>query len=173
MEKYLSSATKFLSGIGPDHRGRTLGEILEYDDGDLESQHDFIQWLFPSEEASKFNPDAPVLSRPEFEELRRHPVAVEGVLRAFVRMLSFYGLQLSAPNVVSKGPNWDQRYSNWALGAGHNDLRITRIIKCLVLLSLTEEATALVSFLESEFSSQPARSESLSYWRWALNRAPK
>ncbi len=36
MDKDLNYATKFLSGIGPDHRGRTLGEILEFDDGDLE-----------------------------------------------------------------------------------------------------------------------------------------
>ncbi|HLB99097.1 MAG TPA: opioid growth factor receptor-related protein, partial [Acetobacteraceae bacterium] len=44
-----------------DDEGRTLAEILAWDDDRLEEIHDFIQWLFPLPERSGANPSAPTL----------------------------------------------------------------------------------------------------------------
>jgi hypothetical protein len=52
----------FYSGVEPDHRGRYLHEIQKWPDDQLESVHDYIQWLFPLPERSGFNVSAPVLN---------------------------------------------------------------------------------------------------------------
>ena len=52
----------FLEGEGPDDRGRSLFDVLAFDDAALERNHDFIQWLFPLPEPSSAVPDAPVLT---------------------------------------------------------------------------------------------------------------
>ena len=46
---------------GPKPSGYTLEQVLDWPDEDWELQHDFIQWLFATDEPSMFNPDAPVL----------------------------------------------------------------------------------------------------------------
>ena len=53
----------FYNGTESDHRGRCLREIQEWPDDQLESVHDYIQWLFPLPEPSGFNVAAPVLIR--------------------------------------------------------------------------------------------------------------
>ena len=50
-----SDLVKFYRGSGTDHAGRTLDEILTWDDAALESVHDYIQWLFPNPDASRAN----------------------------------------------------------------------------------------------------------------------
>ena len=57
-----SALLAFYSGTGRDSAGRTLTEIWAWDHRRLEMAHDFIQWLFPLPEASRFNPDAPLLT---------------------------------------------------------------------------------------------------------------
>ena len=42
--------------------GRTLDEILNWNDQAMEAVHDYVQWIFPTDEASMFNSQAPLLS---------------------------------------------------------------------------------------------------------------
>jgi hypothetical protein len=160
----------FLSGSGPDSRGRMLAEVLSYSDDELELQHDFIQWLFPLDQPSRFNPEAPVLAPHEFAELGRDPGVVAGLRQGFERMLAFYGLEWSAGSVV-KAARWPARSPNWAELPTHNDLRITRILRSLVLFGLHDEAAALLRFLESmldEMPLRPGRETTRGHWRGAL-----
>jgi hypothetical protein len=157
----------FLAGGGADHRGRLLPQVLGADDTCLETTHDVIQWLFPLEESSQFNPFAPVLTRGEFAQLARDAPAVEGVLNAFERMLVFYGLQREGAG-IGRAASWPRRAPNWAASAGHNDLRITRMLKCLVLLGQGAMAQALVDYLQAEFAADPTRQRALRHWRQAL-----
>ena len=55
----------FLEGKSPDNHGRLLGDIRSFDDQKIESVHDFIQWVFPLDEPSGANLNAPVLSKVE------------------------------------------------------------------------------------------------------------
>lgn len=41
----------------------TLQEILDKNDEWWDSNHDFIQWLYPTDEISKYNPTAPLLDK--------------------------------------------------------------------------------------------------------------
>ncbi len=58
----MSRLTDFYAGRGTDTEGRRLADLLAWDDDDLEQVHDFIQWLFPLPEPSRFNADAPLLT---------------------------------------------------------------------------------------------------------------
>src|SRR5262245_5587601 len=60
--KAVSRLLDFYRGEGTDAEGRRLDDILAWRDGRLEAVHDFIQWLFPLPEPSRFNPDAPLLT---------------------------------------------------------------------------------------------------------------
>jgi len=51
----------FYLGKGADHAGRSLDQILMMSAGELESTHDYIQWLFPLSSASSASMDAPIL----------------------------------------------------------------------------------------------------------------
>ena len=53
-----------------------------------------------------------------------------------------------------KAANWDQRKSNWFTRVTHNNLRITRIIKCLSTLGLEDEAGRFYVALENLVGSE-------------------
>lgn len=135
---------RFLIGVGSDNQNRKLNYVLNYSDDQLETIHDYIQWLFPTDVPSKFNQKAPVLSIDEFLELRRERSVQLGVKQAFFRMLKFYGLTYGPK--IERGSNWDT-HSWWIKRPTHNDLRITRIIRALTLFGLTDEADRFIEVL--------------------------
>ena len=45
-----------------DNRACYHKDILQFDENEIEYEHDFIQWIFPTIEKSRFNSDAPVLN---------------------------------------------------------------------------------------------------------------
>ena len=159
----------FLRGEGVDDQGRTLAQVLEFSDLELEMEHDFIQWLFPSPDASLCHPEAPVASAQTFQALRQDPLAVHGLLQAFERMLKFYGLRRDASGrgLALYGRHAD--VSGWLKGPTHNDLRLTRMLRALSLCGQQAQADLLLSFLLVRFaaSEDPHRQASLSYWREA------
>ncbi len=63
----------FYNGTESDHRGRYPREIQEWPDDQLESVHDYIQWLFPLPEPSGFNVAAPVLTRESIRDFLARP----------------------------------------------------------------------------------------------------
>ena len=132
----------FYLGTAPDDHGRTFDAILAHDDEWLEYTHNFIQWLFPLTSISGANPTAPTLDAAQIVEFRSNPTLQKQLLRAFDRMLDFYGLDRT-PNSISKAPNWAQRKSLWFTHPSHNHLRITRILKCLSTLGMEPEARML------------------------------
>lgn len=164
------SIRNYLGYGGMDHRRRTLDQALAWDDGTLESTHDFIQWWFPLAEPSAFNNHAPVASRAEFEELRLDECVRGGAERAMHRMLRFYGLRLEAPEVIKKTDDWISCSKNWASRQSHNDLRITRMLKSLCLLGHRTHADAMFVALEKIFKEERDQSSQvpLRFWREAL-----
>jgi hypothetical protein len=135
---------------GADEQGRTLEDILAWNDATLERTHNYIQTLFPLPEPSSTTDKAPL-------------VTLE-VRQAFKRMLTFYGLEYSkvqdtddsrdynpdtnSTHAITDGPNWEAAKDRWVVHKNHNHLRITRIIRSLRLLGCKEQAQALYSFLE-------------------------
>ena len=162
---------KFLAGIGEDHQGRKLQDILQWSDADLEDSHDFIQWIFPNPGQSELNPEAPQLTSFELSALASHPDVASGARLAWVRFLQFLGLQvITAPLEVLPTENLEQRAEDWLLVPTHNDLRITRMLCSLTWMGLAPEARVTLTCLERLIlchrSYAPHRV--LAYWRDAI-----
>lgn len=164
-----SAIVRFHKGEGADDRGRTLDAILAWDDDRLEAVHDYIQWLFPLDEPSRFNPSAPLLT-PADRAAFRQPALAANLRRALDRMLAFYGfaLQPTTPPRVARADDWRDRFSVWLYAGNHNLLRLTRIIRSLTLLGQPELARALYDGLQKECAGRVS-AVTLEYWKEATD----
>jgi hypothetical protein len=150
-------------------------EILGWSDDELERVHDYIQWLFPLPERSAFNVSAPVLDPGTIDEFRSRPDLREKMRGSFLRMLTFYGLEMVGfPGpVVRPSPYFAQRSENWLTENNHNHLRITRILRSLRILGLKAEALAFFDCLAAIYNAEAGNSsprisdETCRFWRSA------
>jgi hypothetical protein len=164
-----SAIVRFYQGEAADDRGRTLDTILSWDDGRLEAVHDYIQWLFPLDEPSRFNPSAPLLTAHDRAAFR-DPDLAANLRRALDRMLAFYGFTLdpSPPPRIKRSSRWSERSAVWLHAGNHNLLRLTRIIRSLALLGQTDLSTAMYGALRRECEGHVS-AVTLEYWKEATN----
>ena len=157
----------------PDNRGRTISEILRWGDQELEDVHDYIQWLFPAAERSQFNRDAPLLTAADIKEFQRSKPLQDKLRLSFERLLTFYGLTFvpGKPGcAVKRGPGFIKKSEEWLTPYNHNFLRITRILKCLSLLGLKQEAIAFFQELSRIYETHHRiiTEETFEYWQDAV-----
>jgi hypothetical protein len=143
----------FYEGSGRDDRGRSLEDVLRFDDGALEYTHDFIQWLFPLRDRSGANPTAPRLDDPTVAAFRARPELRAALRRSYDRMLAFYKAD-----------------PGWITPGNHNHLRLTRMILSLRTLGLDAEAQELFRFITEASARGGVTNETLRYWREAATR---
>ena len=105
------SLVDFLNGTSPDHQGRYLRDILDFNDKAIEQTHDFIQWMFPLTEKSMSVPGVPTLSAEDVEAIRTSEVARANLERS----ANWY-------------PGFLQWNDHWIKAHDHNHLRITGAI---------------------------------------------
>ncbi|KAH7336899.1 opioid growth factor receptor conserved region-domain-containing protein [Rhizoctonia solani] len=162
--------------------GLLVEELLDKWQGkynELERRHGFIQWLqshmykaFPNP-FTGVNMYANPLTAHEIEEMTASPTIQLRVRRAYELMLDFYGMKLLNTEtglVGRKDHDWEERYQN-LIYSSHNNLRITRILKCLSLLSYPHYAAPFVLHVLNEQSEHgllnaPVLQNSLDRW-WA------
>lgn len=109
-----------------DDLGFTFKDVMQFTDEQLETQHDYIQWMFPIREASQFNPYAPLVTNHTILLFRELDILRDRMFESYEKMKSFY---------FTRGRCWD-----WVTPNNHNFLRITRIIKSLKLFGLEQQA---------------------------------
>ena len=151
----MSAIHAFLAGRGTDGAGRTLATVLAFDDLRIEALHDFIQWCFPLEQASRAVPGAPVLTTAEAEAIRIDPAAREGLRAALARMRRFYA-----------------ETDRWLAPHDHNHLRITRILTAIRSLLGAAEAQDFYAFATARNAQggSPINRASLAFWAEAAGR---
>lgn len=120
---------------------------------DLETRHDYIQFMFPSTEVSQFNSVAPVVTEEVMEAFRQEESMRLELLLNLRRIAQFWDFSLSEepdnisfslkPEFHSK-PSSDVIFRNTS--KFHNFLRLTRVIKSLYALGLEPYAYALKKF---------------------------
>jgi hypothetical protein len=142
----------FYEGSASDDRGRSLGEILQFDDDRIEHVHDFIQWLFPLPERSRAQPTAPILDDAAIDAFRTRPELRVALRRSLDRMLAFYGFTWSGERIV-KSPMFQKR-ADWLSPGNHNHLRLTRMLRSLNLLAEREAALALFAILSEIYDEE-------------------
>jgi hypothetical protein len=154
----MSAILDFYSGTGTDHANRTLADVLKFDHAELEQGHDYIQWLFPLPEPSRFCLDAPLLTDEDIKEIAASPSLRWVAIGATARMAQFY---LASPQ--------------WCTPRNHNLLRITRILRFLTLIGATDVAASfrlLVLDLATRHEGVVTE-ETAWFWSEALNPAPE
>lgn len=167
----------FYAGTSTDNVGRTIEDIWGFDHQRLEVTHDYIQWLFPVVQASRYNPNAPLLDAETIAVFRDDRLLKARVLRSLRLLLDFYGLELCdsplSPLAVRKSKTYGQRRANWQDAPeghlNHNLLRLTRIQECLNQIGLEQYARALFGCLAEIQSEQPLQipGPTLHFWRAA------
>ncbi|XP_039529630.1 opioid growth factor receptor-like [Pimephales promelas] len=112
----------------------------------LEDCHSYIQWLFPIQERG-VNWDAHVLTKKEIKLFRKDEEAKRKLVESYKLMLDFYGICLvnETTGEVDYAPDFEDRFKNLNRYS-HNNLRITRILKCLGTLGLQHYQAPLCKF---------------------------
>ena len=112
MADAVSKLIAFYRGQSADAAGRRIAEIWGWDARRLEMQHDYIQWLFPLPEASRFNPDAPRLGAADAKVFAADRDLQAALSRSRDLMLQFYWLLRDGGRIV-RAPDFAARAANW------------------------------------------------------------
>lgn len=113
----------------------TFDELLQQDDVWLEKAHDYIQWLFPTQGASDYNKEAPLVKQADINKLPK-----EKMFQALNRFRSFL-----------------EGTKEWKNKKDHNQKRITRILDSLIFRGLEDEALNFYDFVKTESNNQNNR----------------
>ncbi|KFP76679.1 Opioid growth factor receptor, partial [Apaloderma vittatum] len=116
----------------------------------LEENHSYIQWLFPLREHG-MNWRAKPLTCQEIRAFKKSKEVMQRFLRAYQLMLRFYGIILvnEETGELKRAENWAERFQNLNRFS-HNNLRITRILKCLGEMGYEHYQVHLVKFFLTE-----------------------
>lgn len=138
---------KFYRNEAVNKARRRLSTIWNWSDEKLESQHDFIQWIFPMIEKSRFNYDAPVLTKRSIEILRSDKEIQANIKVSFDKMFAFYGWKVNETldgvermtiDIEKDGETEKKLKPMEWLRHSHNFDRITRIMTSLKLMGRTD-----------------------------------
>jgi hypothetical protein len=135
---------------GRDSDGRTLADILSWNDDRLEAVHDYIQWLFPTRQPSGVNRFAPLVTDATVAAFAEDLVLRDRLRAALDRMLVFYGLQRKSGRIALDPSRFPLRARVWLRPGNHNHLRLTRMMQSLAALGLEADARALQRCLIDE-----------------------
>ena len=66
---------RFFKNEETDSKWRYHQDILQFTDEQIEYNHDFIQWIFPTIEKSQFHPDSPTIDKRFKERFQKDELA--------------------------------------------------------------------------------------------------
>ena len=146
----------FLEHRGLDYQHRTLKLVWAFSDEEIESTHDFMQWVFPTMEASKNVFDGPKMTPDELELVRQSNAATSSILQSSEWFMGF----------LERSDTWKRCYD-------HNHLRVTRMLESLVLVGKGQKAKELFTMLTNDdLCTRKGWLEdtTLNYWKQALTQ---
>ncbi|KAG8567006.1 hypothetical protein GDO81_013469 [Engystomops pustulosus] len=116
----------------------------------LERNHSYIQWLFPLREYG-MNSYAKPLTLTEIKMMKEDKAVMTRFIKAYKLMLQFYGIKVVSEETgkVERAENWEDRFKNLNYHS-HNNLRITRMLKCLGEMGYEHFQAPLVRFFLEE-----------------------
>lgn len=174
-----SGLLAFFRGSGRDSEGRRLAQLREMDFECMEMMHDYIQWMFPTDEPSMFNESAPILTAQHQRAFAESPELKEELRLNLARFCEFLGLELrggrGAKVEVVVAPTFKQRIMVcWTpmYGRNHNWLRISRVLMCLGRCSLFDEQKAFHACLEKLHKDGVPCASAMPHWRERAQTAP-
>lgn len=168
-----AEAVAFLNGTAPDAIGRTIEDYLAFDMDKWEECHNHVQWAFPNNEQSMFNPNAPVVDMQDFKE----QLSFEGsanVEKLATNYLLSLGI-MSMPDSRFAIDFTSDRLAIWlSHPRDHNFLRLTRLLhvwsyidpdKALALLgTLADVAKVANGNAELQRRQEVVGSDTMVFW---------
>ncbi len=154
-----------------DHQNRGLVDIWTMTFDELEKSHDFIQWLFPLPEPSPVNPHAPVLTTELIMKIHQTREVQNNLLRSFDTLSAFWGFVRNDDEEIGRSGQFEIQSKKWCCLQNHNQLRITRMLKCLSLTGHDELAATTCEFLLSEINAAGfsfSQVPSVTFWMNAI-----
>ena len=148
----MTAILDFYRGTGTDAQGRTLEDVLAFDDIQMERVHDYIQWMFPLPEPSRAQPQSPVLTEADLEVFRGSQELKGQVTLALRRFTAFL--------VATE---------EWKRPRDHNHLRLSRILRFLTLIEMPSVAQRLHHYVRIH---SDARQDTRWYWQEARKAEP-
>ena len=129
------------------------------DDDDWEHQHDYIQWMFPTDEVSLFNDDAPILFIRTISEIHHSTRARINIITSSHLFDAFLARRYGVKGAQK------------LMDGDHNCLRVTRVLKCMRLL-LPEHTELRERFYDKVYNLSDVEIAD-KYWRSAMGYAPR
>lgn len=103
----------------------TNDEIFSYKQ-ELETNHQFIQWVFPTPRPSNYNSNAPILTVSQIDSIKSIPTVINLLEDYRNFFFDYWGIY----------PENSERIK---ILNGHNGLRLSRAIECLTLFDIDIE----------------------------------
>lgn len=127
----MTAIVEFYTNNGKTSEGKTLEEILEFSANQLEQDHLYIQWIFPIDQPSIFNQNAPVLTANDIVQL----VHNKNFSVNFQKSFQLFWLFLTNNTHI------------WVKHLNHNHYRITRMIRSATLFGFDQLTKEMLSYL--------------------------
>ena len=120
----------------------------------LETEHGYIQWIFPLFEGAGMNGESVPLSKSGAALIRADAECCRRVIRSYRMMLRFWGFVLADERTgrVERDADPLERLDNLNVSA-HNWLRVSRVLKSLGQLGFVRYKKPLLDRLEAEIAS--------------------
>ncbi len=138
----MSDYVKFYRGeLTTPQDGFSIHDVLRFSDEELEDKHMYVQWVFPNPTLSKLQPSAArqPLTEDAALELKRDTTASNRALQMVIRMLEFWGMDITDEGYVRIFN--EDRFAAKLQKPDHNQQRMTRMLiflKCMGWMDLME-----------------------------------
>lgn len=140
-----TEAAQFLLGVGTDAAGRKVQDYFSFTQERWEECHNHIQWAFPSDIPSDFNPEAPLVDfeSEEWKQLAHEDSIATGVVWMLINYyMASIGVAINVEDkFVQVSGHWNDIWRNY----DHNYRRITRILHFLSHSGLAPDGMDAVS----------------------------
>lgn len=113
----------------------------------METDHGFIQWLFPLETVG-VNPYAPVLQKKDYKLLKEVDDCKSKMTEHFLLFTEFMGVEYDKSKGTFQKVNAEQ-WNSW-IEHSHNNLRISRVLSSMKDFGLEQVAKDFLEFLQKE-----------------------
>eukprot|EP00927_Polykrikos_kofoidii_P062699 TRINITY_DN57500_c0_g1_i1.p1 TRINITY_DN57500_c0_g1~~TRINITY_DN57500_c0_g1_i1.p1 ORF type:complete len:304 (+),score=45.98 TRINITY_DN57500_c0_g1_i1:76-987(+) len=164
---------RFYRGVGTDNLGRYFHDMMKFTHKEMESAHNYIQWLFPTDQHSTFNSRAPCLSPELQEQFMADETIMANLRRAFDLFCGFLGFQYDDSfQSIARTSDFEKKAKVWLSTKGsqpnHNWLRCSRVLHSLSLLHELVRRDAFYAALERVYVDgliSPKLSKTLTHWQ--------
>lgn len=168
----------FLSDQLSTGSGRLYSQILKSTTEQLENDHQFIQWLFPLQEASAYVSQSPIINLKQLQSaIQNDPTICQKMLASTIMMFKHWGLTIhnsckeSNPVVIN--------LQNLKRLNGHDGLRFSRVLQSLVYHGFHDLATktyhVVMNYANGHIAIlRPSRNQDgMTLWEYYLNKSLK